>query len=151
MNRKGISLIEILLSMALFAIIFLVASSIMLGIVRSDAKSRRQEIFEQVKNDVQSELVNSIKWAKEINLDQPNEINIDGIVIKLEGSQRITRQGSPITSDSVRITKFQVKELGPGVDNISLKIDIDMENADNPTIKDTFVIVATKRSTKIVE
>lgn len=149
MNKKGISLIELLLAIALSAIIFVIASSIMMGVARSNLNSRRQENFEQVKNDVQNELVNSIKWAKEVTWTT-NQITIDGKIIKLEG-MKIFRDSDAITPDSVRITKMEIAELGPGDENVSLKVTIEMQNAQIATVKDSFVVVATKRSTEIVE
>ena len=156
MKKKGLTLIELLLTIGLSAIIFTIASSVIMGLSRRDLTSRRQEIFEQVKNDVQSELVNSIKWAEEINLQDSNSdgtidiIIVDAKTIKLE-NYRITRDGTPITPDSVRITKFQINELGPGDDNVSLRITVEMQSVQNSSVKDSFIIVASKRSTEITE
>jgi len=137
MKRRGVSLIEMLVAMG------------MSSMLTANARNRRQEAFEQVKNDLTAELTNAVKWAEDVSYAS-DQITAGETVYRMDNGH-VTRNGSALNSNEVRVTRFEVTEYGPGEDNLSLNIQIDLEDAMNNSVKDTIKIAASKRLTTFEE
>ncbi|HBC72663.1 MAG: hypothetical protein UX91_C0005G0041 [Candidatus Amesbacteria bacterium GW2011_GWB1_47_19] len=147
--KKGISLIELLIAMALAVFVFLLVISMLMTILTANARSSRQETFEQTKNDLQSELTNAVKWGKDISWSS-GQLIVDGVAYS-RISNVIIKNGQLLTPPQVKITNWTITELGQGDPNISLRMEIAMENAANSSIKDNMILTVTKRQTIIVK
>jgi prepilin-type N-terminal cleavage/methylation domain-containing protein len=145
--RKGFSLIELVVAMALSAIIFMISTTLMMSIMTSNTKNLRQEAFEQVKNDLQSELSNAIRWSSSITFS-PGVLTVDGVVYQLNGGV-ITKNGEALTSQNVLITSFNIQNLSNSASYASLKLDFQLQNKNDPAVKDTMRLVVSQRKTTI--
>ncbi len=113
--RRGFTLIELLVAMTLAGFIFVISSTVLFTIFRSDTRSRKLEKVEQVKNDLFVELSNEIRWAKGVSIDSGastlkiTDAEDKETVYAFSGSS-LTKNGQKITPNSVAITKFDLEE-----------------------------------------
>lgn len=147
--KKGFTLIELLIALTMSGMIFIAVSSLLVTLLNSNTKSRRQEVFEQAKNDIFVELTNSVRWGEVVNYDGV-ELAVDEIVYKLDGSS-ILKNGEAFTSSGVEITRFEVTDRS-GVDGLtSFFIEIGMRDRNFNINQDTLTLVVSQRRTEGVE
>ncbi len=110
-NKSGFSLIELLIGLSVSVAIFIVATSLMINVFSSTTKSRQHELLYQVKNDLQNEFSNSVRWAGTISSIGGN-FKVDDTTYVLKDG-RIFKDESPITPEAVEITSFEVLRHTP--------------------------------------
>ncbi len=147
--KKGFTLIELLLAVSLSGVIFVVVSSLLMFVVTSDLKNKRQEAFEQVKNDMQIELSNAVRWGKEISYSA-GELVIDGVTYRLLDG-RMYKNADPITSAGVTIKSFGINNFSNDLRYVSLSIDLEMEDRSYALSNDVLTIVVSQRKTQLGE
>ena len=106
MTGSGFTFIEILVGLSISAAIFIVATSLVVNIFTSTTKSRQTQVLEQVKNDLQAEFSNTVRWADTISYIN-DELLIDTVDYRLDDG-RIYKDDVVITPADVEITAFEV-------------------------------------------
>ena len=146
-GRQGFTLIELLVGIGMSAIIFVVVGSLLVSILTTNSKGRRQEAFEQVKNDVLGELSNAVRWADEVSLSG-GQLVVDEVVYE-ETTGRIVKNGQPLTPAGVRVENFEVRQLSAATDLASVRITADLEDANLAAARDRLTIVVSQRRTTV--
>ena len=114
--RTGFTLMELLIGMTLISFIFLGVITATVVLLNSNARVKQIDHLEQAKNDLQLEFANTIRWAKAITLISPSELSITNSddstsLYQFDSTnKRITKNGVPITSDTVDITNFEIHD-----------------------------------------
>lgn len=146
--KKGFTLVELLIAMAMSSLIFVVVSSLLVTLLTGNVKSRRQEVFEQVKNDVTGELSGTVRWASKVKaLERRLEVD-DTIVYSVQGG-RLVKNGSPLTPDNIRVSDFTVTSLSRTEEYASVRVEVDMEDVNFPLASDRLVVSVSQRKTTI--
>ena len=117
---SGFTLIELLVGLAVMTAIFILASSLVIDILDKNLKSEKKQIIEQVKNDLQAEVSNSVRWA--------NNISFIGGVFEVDDSKyhldytdnRLYKNGVPFTPMDVVISRFEVERFSSPVSTTEL-------------------------------
>ena len=151
--QTGFTLMEVLVGVTLFSFVFLSVMTATVVLVNSNSRVKQIDHLEQAKNDLQLEFANSIRWAKTITLISPSELTIthtDGSTseYKLDtSSNRITKNGTPITSDTVDIVNFEINDYSrlPTPSPRSLQLFIEMQHQDFSSVRQTFRLVVSQR------
>jgi len=105
-TKKAFTLIEILVGLSIFSAIFIIATSLVVNVFSATTKGRQLESLEQTKNDLQTELGNTIRWADSLSFVNGN-LTIDDVVYSVQDG-KLLRDNQALTSDEVVITKFNV-------------------------------------------
>jgi len=126
-GKAGFTLIELLIGLAMTAVVFLLTTQVVIALLGRTTKGSRVETLEQTKNDIQTDLNNSIKWAEKVDfvdgvlsVDDTNFELVDGAILK---------NGERLTSNDVRITSFEVfkrtesESASSGQDGIGLNAE----------------------------
>lgn len=143
--KKGLTLIELLVSMGLAAIVFAVVSSLLVTIFTSSSKNRRQEVFEQTKNDLARELSGAVKWADSVSYSG-SRLNAGEITYELRDG-RIWKGVDAMTPTTMVVTDFAISDLSATAGYASLEMVIKMEMSENSLIKDGLRLVVSQRKT----
>ncbi len=144
--RKGTTLIEILVSLGLASIVFLIVSSLMVTFYTSDTRSKQMEMFERTKNDTILLLSNSIRWASSVEMNGESLI-VDESVYSMRADGRLYKDEEPFTPQGIKVTRFEVQDFSANVDYPSLQIDVSLEDSNNALRTDTIKIVTSVRKT----
>ncbi|MEK9200839.1 MAG: hypothetical protein AAB909_02580 [Patescibacteria group bacterium] len=148
--RKGLSLLEILISVGLASTVFLIVSSMLITFYNSDSRSKRLEVFEKSKNDLILLLSNSVRWA-EVVLISENDLIVDGHTFALRSDGRLYKDDDVLTPEGLRITKFEIQDYSGIPGYPSILVDISMEDKDNVLRMDTLkLIVSVRKATSII-
>ncbi len=166
--QPGMTLLEILVALAMSSIVFLVVSGFLLNITGTNQSSKSQELFEQTKNDISTDLSNAIRWGKVFscqNCDcnsssmQNSSLTIDTVVYAVN-NQSLQRAGSALTSANVQVNRFLVCDRSAvrswdGSAWISpypsYSIDIELQAKGSSILKDTFSFIASNRKQTITQ
>ena len=144
-SQKGISLLEVLIGMAMSAIIFMIAATIVVSLMSQTTKSKRIQDLEQAKNDIRVEFTNVIRWAEAISYSG-GALEIDANKYRLDG-EKLLKNGNPFTSRKVRIKSLSVtKKTTLTSSETVIEISIDMVHAENEDVKDTLKLVLSPRN-----
>lgn len=146
-NKQGLTLVELLISMALASVIFMIVGSMLAMFVTQNTKSQRQEIFEQTKNDLTQELSNNVRWGKEISLGSDYLI-VDGNEYRVENGY-FQKNGENFSSDKLEITHFEVFDRSTTVELVGAEVMIEMRDRNYPLASDVVRIVVSQRVTEI--
>ena len=146
--RKGFTLVELMIAMTLSALIFVTVSSLLVTILTANTKSRRQEAFEQVKNDLGSEFSSTLRWAQEVVIGEDDSLTVDGKVYRADGG-RLTKDGQAITPEGVRVESFSVNSLSRSADLTSVKVEVELTDASFNLAQDRLVVVVSQRQTEV--
>jgi prepilin-type N-terminal cleavage/methylation domain-containing protein len=146
-NRKGLTLLELMVSMSLASMVFILAGSFMAFVVNKNTKNQRTELFEQAKNDLARELTNSIKWAEHIEVTGSGVV-ADGANFHL-ASGKIKKNGEDISPDGITVNSFEVKDYSLSPTLSSLQIRVEMQNSTYPLSKDSLRLVISQRKTEV--
>lgn len=166
-GRQGLTLVELLIAMTLASFVFLLVSTLLITVVNTNLKSKRQENFEQVKNDLLMEISNQVRWAnlvgvaevtnelvicnkEDLTVCDPGITNSEEIRYRfntVDGS--VEKNGEAITPNNVVITMFKIKSLSGIPGFASLKIDVEMRDRSITTNTDTLNIVVSQRKTRL--
>lgn len=147
MRRRGFTLIELLIAMGMSAIIFVTVSSLLVTLLGTNTKSRRQEIFEQVKASLAADLSTRVRWGQEVNV-AGGRLTVDGTVYE-EAGGRLLRSGEPITPSTVRLSNLVITNLSGSDDIASLVIEADLEDTGFNLANDKFSIAVSQRRTRV--
>lgn len=147
-KQKGFTLIEILLGVTVSSLIFLTAGSVFALLFRSDAKTEKLSLMAQVKNDLQIEFSNSIRWATQIDFinGASPEITVDATRYNLQDG-RIYKNSEPITPRELSIKKLTINNNSNSSELKSLEITAEVENKNFPSSQDVIKIVVSQRKT----
>lgn len=137
---------EILLSLGLASVVFLIVSSLMVTFYTSDSRSKQLETFERTKNDITLLLSNSIRWAESVEING-GDLVIDENVFSLHADGRLYKNSDPITSEGIKVTKFEVQNYSGDIAYPSLQIDVGLEDVNNALRTDVIKIVTSVRVT----
>lgn len=146
-NRKGLTLIEMMIAISLSSLIFLLVSSLMMMVINSNTRSKNREDFEQVKNDLQAEFTNRIRWGEVVQA-AGNILTIDGVIYTLD-TGKLMKDGEVISPKNVTITSFEVKNLSTDPQLASLELKIGLESATSTVQKDSMRLVVSQRQTSL--
>lgn len=139
-HTAGFTLIEILVSFALSAVVFVVVSTILATLFLSNTKGKKQEKFEQVKNDLFVELTNSIRWGKNVIIDESGKtitvINDTATDTYSYNGTSLLKNGKTLGSKDVDVYSFTVTEFFTvPVDPSILPPDPQAGHSPNPGVK----------------
>lgn len=148
-NRKGLTLIELLVAITLSSFVFIMAGSFMAFVIDRNTKNSKQELFEQVKNDLALDFSNSIKWATHVNITG-NGFEADGTVYSLTGD-KISKNGQNMIEEGVGIDSFEVKNFSLDPDLKSLQIRVKMKNLASPLSTDQLEMVVSQRKVEVTD
>jgi hypothetical protein len=148
-NKKGITLIELLIGITLSAAIFVVATSLIASIFTTDTKGRNLQAIAQVKDNIQAELSESVRWGNVI-LVSPNELTVDSSIYNLRQG-RIYKDNNPLTPESVEIKSFTINDLSANSQYKSLQINVELAYKATVDQTDSFAVVVSQRRTQINE
>lgn len=107
-SNKGFTLIEILVGLSVSAAIFVVATTLVVNIFSSSVKGKQVEALAQVKNDLQAEFSNNVRWADNISY-LGGQFQVDELKYNLRDG-KIYRDDLPLTPAEVEITKFEISK-----------------------------------------
>ncbi|MFC1649382.1 PA14 domain-containing protein [Patescibacteria group bacterium] len=113
-GRSGFTLVELLLAVVISASLFVLVSSVLVNLFRSDTKSKQSQTIEQTKNDIKTELTNRVRWADNIAYDI-SRLEVDGDVYRII-DERFTKNGIPLSHKNIIVSNFQVVKHTPTVD-----------------------------------
>lgn len=110
-HKEGFSLLELLIGLSVSVAIFIVATSLMVQVFSMNTKSKQKDVLSQVKNDLQNEFSNSIRWADNISY-------VDGVLKVDETSYslndgKLLKDDSSLTPMNVEITSFEITRQSP--------------------------------------
>jgi len=146
-NKKGVTLIELLIAVSMASVVFMIVGSLLATFVTQNTRSYRQEMFEQVKNDLSMELANAIKWGQEVTISG-NVILVDGVEYKQE-TGRILKNGQSLMLDNVSIKRFEVINRSTNPEIVGADITIELEDKNYPIASDVMHLVVSQRLTEI--
>lgn len=150
---KGITLIEILVAMGLSAVVFLIVSTLIVTILNSNTKSQRQELFEQAKNDIQSEISNQVRWAEFVEFTPGNmgeiKVNPSNVTYNVDAEGRLMKNNIAITPEDIKVTRFTVENFGNTVGLVSLQVTVEMQNRLFTVANDSLRFVVSQRKTTV--
>ncbi len=160
MRQKGFTLIELVLSMGLAAIVLSVSTFIFVSAATKNSQGVNQESLEQFKNDAAVELTNAIKWGNTFtctscdgNSNATLTINTqtsyyisNGVLVKKDIAANTE---SPISGSNVVVNAFKITAFTTAVDSNgtvypSYKISLTMRS-NVSTTTDTVDIVVSNR------
>lgn len=149
-TNKGFTLIEFLIAIVLTSIIFVVVSSVIISTMYNTTKNKQGQILEQTKNDLAADLSNNIKWATRINVGANTNSFIlyngpDSVEYKLN-NKTVVKGNDALTPSQVAVTSFIVNRRLS-----SLEINIEMEDTQNRTIKDSLHLILSPRGKNVLE
>lgn len=136
---------EVLLSLGMASVVFLIVSSLMVTFYTSDTRSKQLEMFERSKNDVTLLVSNSVRWATLVQIDGSNLI-IDENIFSLKNG-RLYKNEEAFTPEGIRITEFAVENFSGDLNFPSLQIQITQEDRNNSLRTDKFSFVTSVRKT----
>lgn len=152
-KRHGFTLMELLIGVILISFIFLGVSTVTIILLNSNARVKQIDHLEQAKNDLQQELTNTIRWAKEITLTGASELTVthtDGSTSHYQldaSSKRITKNGAPMTSVHVDVVSFEIHDYSrlPVPAPRSIQLFIELQHHDFNAVRETFRLVVSQR------
>ena len=148
--KKAFTLIELVIALGMSAIVFVVVSSLVVMILSTNTKARRQEVFEQTKNDLVVELINNVRWGKQVDVTDNGEtdtLTVDSVVYRLEDG-RVTKNGEPISPQSVEITSFDIGDYSAQDGLAGLEIKLGMRDRSFSLLTDTLEVAVAQRRTQ---
>jgi prepilin-type N-terminal cleavage/methylation domain-containing protein len=107
-STKGFTFIEILVGLSVSAAIFMVATSLVVNLFSSTTKGRQTQALEQVKNDLQAEFGNSVRWADSISYIG-GELSVDAQKYYIKDG-KIYKNLEALTPEDIEVTKFEVSK-----------------------------------------
>lgn len=110
-QKKGFTLIEILVGLGVSAAVFVIATTLVVNIFTSSLKSRQVEVLAQVKNDLQAEFGNTVRWGDTISFNG-GVLRVDSVSYSLSDGV-IYKDGSPLTPVEVEVVGFDVVKYDP--------------------------------------
>jgi prepilin-type N-terminal cleavage/methylation domain-containing protein len=145
--KRGFTLLELTVAISLSSIIFMVVGGLLAFAIDRNSKNQRQELFEQVKNDLAADLTNSVRWSKNVEADS-GHINVDGTVYMLRDG-KIFKNGQSLVPEGVVVAEWEVvdRTRKPGL--VSLEIRIKMHNKAFSVAEDTLRLVVSQRRTEV--
>lgn len=148
-NTRGLGMIELLLGITMSALIFLVSTSLITTLFRSDTKSRSSQSIDQAKNDIMSELATRIRWAESVTFDGAHLV-VDSVSYRIEGG-RMYRGDDPLTPREVTIDGWEVSNYSLVDSLASYEIEIAMHHTTATSLTDSLRLVVSQRQTQIDE
>ncbi len=106
--QRGLTLLEVLIGMTISVILFLFATNIMVVLFNSTNKDKRIQDIEQVKNDIQIDLSNKVKWAESVSFSS-GMLTIDGDSYRVQ-DEGLYKNDVPLTPKSVKIKDMKVEK-----------------------------------------
>lgn len=151
-KKSGMTMIELLVGLALSGIIFIASSSLMVSLFSSNVRLKQQETLEQSKSDLIIELSDSIRWARDIIIDETNNRVIitmrDGTnKTFVKNGNQFLKNGEPLTSTAITMTDFRIEEYSKSSNNQlkSVLVTLAFENEQFNAVKDRLSFIATQR------
>lgn len=149
MKKNGFTLLELIVGMAIAALIFLAVSSLIVLLFSSNTRTKQLDQLAQTKNDLQIELSNTIKWGQDISFtNSPAQISVDSVVYRLD-SEQIYKNDVPLTSFLVRVTNMEIHNYSVNPQYVSLDITVDLEHKNISVVHDQLHFVVSQRPTEI--
>lgn len=109
MKRKGFTLIEFMVGITMTALVFIVATNLVIAFLRVDSKSQRSQELEQVKSDLSSEFTNTMLWASSVDMTN-GVLTVDGNKYKVSGGQ-FMKNDKALTGSKVLVSGFTVTKV----------------------------------------
>lgn len=145
--KKGFTLMELLLALGMSALIFVVVSSLMVTILSSNTKSKRNEVFEQIKNDLVVEFINRVRWAQVVSAED----NASSDVITADADRYMLNNGillrnnEPITPENIEVTRFDVVNKSNIENKAGLEITVSFRDRNFVLLEDVLNIQVAQR------
>lgn len=109
MIKKGFTLIEFLVGITMTALVFIVATNLMIAFFKVDSKSQRNQQLEQSKSDLTSEFTNGLQWAKRVEFKN-GILTIDENKYEVS-SGKMLKNNLEFTDNNVVVSDFSVKRI----------------------------------------
>ncbi len=109
MKKNGFTLIEFLVGMTMTALVFIVATNLVIAFFKVDSKSQRSQQLEQAKSDLSSEFTNGMQWAKAVEFKN-GVLTIDSNKYEISGGKML-KNGVAFTGANVVVSDFSVKRV----------------------------------------
>lgn len=156
-KRRGFTLVETIISIALSSLIFVSASGVMAIMFSSNNRTRQVQTIEQTKNDLHLDISNAIRWADKVEI-LGNQL----LVTQVDGAQNrytynstdgnVMKDTQVLGQESVRVTSFEIFDRSYDVTAVkpkSLEIVIGLEHREFPVLKDSLRIIVSQRLAEI--
>jgi prepilin-type N-terminal cleavage/methylation domain-containing protein len=149
-TKQGFTLIELLIGIALSGMIFIAVSSVIFILFSSNTRVKQLDTMAQTKNDLQLELSNSIRWAKDISItDAGHTINLitsdDKNIVYRWDTDTLYKDDVALTPKEITVKGFTAADYSASTNLKSLEITIDLEDAKFKAVKDTMRLVVSQR------
>jgi hypothetical protein len=115
----------------------------------SSSRSKKQEVFDNVKNSLVMEISGAVRWGNEVTSDE-SSVTVDGKTYRLSGG-RIWRNDAVLTPESVVVRKMKIDNYSGVSEFVSLVIYIELEDKYSSLVKDNLRIVVSQRKTSVEE
>ena len=148
--KKGLTLIELLVTLGVSGLVFVVVGSIIGILFTTSTRDKRLEVFEQVKNDVAAELSNTLRWGQVVDCSQMGRMSIDGGVYEVRDG-RLVKGDEVLTPESVRVTNFSVVNRSRTATLASCEVVVELVLVNYDLAQDTVKIVVSQRRTESQE
>lgn len=113
-RKKGFTLIELLIAVSVSSFLFVLVSSILISLFRSDTKSKQGQTLEQTVNDIRRDLTNNVRWSDVISYDS-DSIKINDIIYGLNGG-RFVKGDTPLSHKDIEVSNFKVTVHTPAIE-----------------------------------
>lgn len=157
-GKRGMTLVELIVSIAIAGIIMTGISSLIMTLFVSNNRNKQLEAIEQNKYRLQTQISESVKWAKTINIS-PGMLTLTSVdnhgvpvttIYKLE-NKFIYKDGQPLTGSDVEITNFDITDnsANPAAGITGLTIDVKLRHKLLTSLTGRLKIVTSQRKMEI--
>lgn len=91
------------------ALVFIVATNLVIAFLKVDTKSQRSQELEQVKSDLTSEFTNTLQWASLVDYKN-GVLKVDANTYEVTGG-KFMKNKSSLTGSKVVVSDFSVKRI----------------------------------------
>lgn len=125
MNKKGFTLIEIMIVLAIFGVLMIAGSDMLINVLQNSAKSVTQNEVRQNANKIMQDITSQLRVSL---VTGTNPWTINNNVYSLDTSTHVLSKNSlPITTDKINVSSLSIS--CPSECNISLTVTD--KNGDN--------------------
>ncbi|MFC1790819.1 PilW family protein, partial [Patescibacteria group bacterium] len=133
-TRKGLTLIETLLFVALTGIFLTFGTAVMNGFLKSRNRARKMSSLQETSTYILDQLTQEIHWSQEAEIF-PKELKltrtlpddtIQETTFILE-NDRLLKNNAPLSPETIRVNNFEVTDVTAGEETPCLKIELGLE------------------------
>lgn len=145
-SRRGFTLVELVLGIAVTAIIFIAASSAYVFLIKTGSRFSQTQVLDNAKVDLSQELLSAIRWAGSVTCS--SSLVIDGTTYAIGPTGLLSKNGQPLTARSVQATSFSCANYSSFPGYASLQLTINLQDVSvTPARSAVLNLVASQRRT----